>query len=395
MTTRSAARRPSAPVDHPREAPLEERLQTQHKLEFHSRYSKGWPAILVQARGHAFCIRDLWMIDAFAGRGLHPSREHPDGARRGTTLQAVVGARLAQQSHPGSVLHIRAIEKDAPTAAFLTELVAAHRGDPPLGLDVEVVPYSFAEAVPQVIEEILRSDHPHTTVGGRQHQHRSLWFIDPYGVDGVPHDLLATLPEGSEVIVNFDIAGLLRHVGNALKGDARATQILDAAYGSREPWLAAAQLPRGHRRDAALADAYAASLPLKYTKAYPLHASAGQKRFLVHGANTLRAIAPFELAYKAALKAGTVFSGNVMTTQQRARAAMRLAATFAGQTVTLDEMIAAGCGLRKRELRPVCAEAQEEGHGSWDPKAGVMEWFGERRFERQTLWRLSDGDDLT
>src|SRR5437870_4035003 len=128
MTIRTSRRRPAPPAAHPKEAPIETRLQTQYKLEFQGRYSKTWPAIVSQARGFPFCIRDLWMIDAFAGRGLHPSTGHPDGMRRGTTLQAIVGARLAQIEHPPSIVHVRAIENDPRQAAALESVIAPYRG---------------------------------------------------------------------------------------------------------------------------------------------------------------------------------------------------------------------------------------------------------------------------
>ena len=61
---------------------LETHVQTQQKLEVMLRYWEVWCLIIAQATGHAFCVHCMWLVDGFAGAGLHAtiaSGEHGDG----------------------------------------------------------------------------------------------------------------------------------------------------------------------------------------------------------------------------------------------------------------------------------------------------------------------------
>jgi hypothetical protein len=59
---------------------LETHVQTQQKLEVMLRYWEVWCRIIAQAQGFAFCVRCMWLVDGFAGAGLHATSTHPDGA---------------------------------------------------------------------------------------------------------------------------------------------------------------------------------------------------------------------------------------------------------------------------------------------------------------------------
>ena len=82
----------------PAEKFIEERRQTQQKLELMERYWGAWSTILAQARRYRFCPTRLWLVDTHAGTGEHTSTTDPDGKIEGTPALAALKAREVQRA---------------------------------------------------------------------------------------------------------------------------------------------------------------------------------------------------------------------------------------------------------------------------------------------------------
>jgi three-Cys-motif partner protein len=196
---------------------LETHVQTQQKLEVMLRYWEIWCRIIAQATGHAFCVHCMWLIDGFAGAGLHATHGHPDGAVAGTPVQAFRAAVNTKRRYPSVDVHLRAVDVNKTIAQELERRLVRAPGTAGEKPDWKVYPESFQSAYPKIVDE-MRADIRHGHSSGpvnSLHNHRSLWLIDPFGVKDIPHvDLepLQTLP-GAEVIINLDLGGLLRVKG--------------------------------------------------------------------------------------------------------------------------------------------------------------------------------------
>jgi three-Cys-motif partner protein len=371
----------------PAEKSIEERYQTQHKLEVMNRYWGAWCTILGQKGPTAWwCPSHLWLVDTHASTGLPLSDGDPDGAIAGTPLQAVFAAQNAQRRFPGVSVHVRAIDVHSGRATELGRRLDPYVGDPPHLVDVQVVRRDWVAAAPDVLAEIADGRHPRGGTGRGPHDHRSLWFVDPYGPETLDHKTIEGLPRGSEVIVNLDVMGVMRLIGRARAGQTLAELELDRVFG-RNDWRLA---PVGMKGRIWLADLYAASFAtsaFKLRNAYPLRPTGSQFRALVHLTNADTARAAFSRAVKSALEAGTVAAGEKLTTVEKDRAAASLFAMFRNQTLTTREMRQAGAPMSLSQLNAICPAAAHLGYGRWLP-GQRMEWFVDRT-PNPTLWQLS------
>lgn len=357
---------------------VEARRQTQHKLELMERYWGAWCTILARTKGrHPFCPTRLWLVDTHAGSGEHASATDPDGKIEGTPALAALAARDTQRRFPGIEVRVRATDKSKPVANALLAALRPYRGTPPVGVDIKVGNVDWVKAAPWVAAEIADEDHPH---GGRpvrdgRHDHRSLWFIDPYGPESIEHGVIDELPAGSEVIINLDLMGLLRLAGRAHAGETAVRDLLGRIYGG-DGWDAPSKLLHPHQ---ALADALAKSFPRwRHQNAYLLRASGSQDRAMVHLTDSKTAVEAFAEKVELALKAGTVIAGRTLTTIERDKAAVELFNRFRGLTLTTRQMYAVVTRYSLGQLRPICNTAATNRYGRWDDKTGTMEWFSER-----------------
>lgn len=361
----------------PAEKNVEQRRQTQHKLELMERYWGAWCMILAQATTYPFCPTHLWLVDTHAGPGRHDSAADPDGHIEGTPALAALAARAVQRRFPGVTVHVRATDKQKSVAERLFAVMKPLTGDPPEAVDFKIAPRDWVSVVPWVQAEIAKEDHPH---GGRpgprgRHDHRSLWFIDPFGVESIDHKVIEGLPVGAEVIVNLDLMGALRDAGKARKGDAAMRELLRTAFGS-DAWEAPSALAEPHQ---ALADAFANTFPRwRYRNAYLLRATGSQDRAMVHLTDAKTAVPAFARAVKDAMRAGTVIAGRVLSAQQKDDAAVMLFNLFAGRSLTAREMAPFVPRYSLDQVRTICRTADQNRYGRWDEKAGTMEWFAER-----------------
>lgn len=363
----------------PAEKVVEQRRQTRQKLELMERYWGAWCMILAQARRYWFCPTRLWLVDTHAGSGSHASTTDPDGKIEGTPALAALKAREVQRRFPDVEIRVRATDKDKATAALLLAAMRPYKGTPPDGVNLEVGNVDWTKAVPWVAAEIAQEDHPHggRPIRGGSHGHKSLWFIDPYGVESLDHSVIESLPSGAEVIVNLDLMALLRHAGKAA-GD-RPTEALLAKVFDGTSWKAAANQPSPHK---ALADAYADSFPRwPHRNAYLLRVSGSQDRAMVHLTDSPKAVTAFRKEIETSLRAGTLAAGGALTTIQRDQAAVDLFGQFRGFTLTTREMAAVLPRFNLTQLRTICRTADANRYGRWDEKAGAMEWFAERSRE--------------
>jgi three-Cys-motif partner protein len=364
----------------PEEKVVEERHQTQQKLELMERYWGAWCTILARTRGkYAFCPMRLWLIDTHAGAGEHTSATDPDGKIEGTPALAALAARDAQRQFSGVEVRVRATDKDKSIAEALNAALTPYRGAPPDGVNVKVGNVDWVRAVPWVTKEIAEEDHPHGgRAGAKAHAHRSLWFIDPYGPESIEHAVIEGFPAGSEVIINLDLMGLIRLAGKAHAGEQSVRALLDRVYGG-DRWDA---VSKARNPQKALADALADSFPRwNCRNAHLLRATGSQDRAMIHLTDSPTAVEAFESAVKYALRAGTVVAGKALTTIERDKAAVDLFGRFRGLTLTTRQMSSVVTRYTLGQLRPICHTAAQNRYGRWYAGAGTMEWFAEREPE--------------
>jgi three-Cys-motif partner protein len=344
----------------PADKPVEARRQTTHKLETMDRYWRIWCRILAQATAFPFCTRHLWLVDTMAGTGIHESISDRGGRVPGTPFQAVLAARATQAEFLEVTVHVRAIDKKKDYVAELDKLFDRYRLQTP-SVDAQTYPNDWVEVVPGISAEIAgKADHPfRASIYG--HQHRSLWLIDPFGLEPLRYDVIDALPRWSEVIVNFDGNAARRHA-------AKNLSLLEHVYRD-DRW-----------RQATDAEGYAQAFMDQFPRftirnLYPLWPSGSQDRFLIHLTTSKAAIRPFRSSVTNGLKAGTIAAGDLLNTPQKHAAALSLQERFAGLELAVDEMYAAGAGFTKQQLRLVCQVADELGCGKWLAKALRMTWF--------------------
>jgi three-Cys-motif partner protein len=354
--------------EKPAERFVEERSQTQHKLETMQRYFGAWASIIASAKHPTYCNRRLWIVDTHAGQGLHLSSSDPDGVVPGTPLLALLAARSVRRAFPSSEVIVRATEIDKTKARELNQLVATSNPPPPVNM--KVADRDWVVMVPAILDEIAgRAECSNPSTG--DHRHRSLWFIDPYGVEGLDHAVIRDLPVGAEVIINLDLMGLLRDAGRA-DTEPAIRGLLERAFGG-DSW-------RGHgsgeRARQGVARAFADSFPsaqFRERHVHPLRPTGSQDRAMVHLSNHPTAASTFARHLATALRAGTVLASGQLTLQEKSQAAHRLHDVFKGQSLTLPEMHRTGVTLLNQgQLRVVCNVAAELGYGIWsDP---LMSW---------------------
>lgn len=377
--------------EKPAERFVEERSQTQHKLETMQRYFGAWATIIASAKQPTYCNRRMWIVDTHAGQGLHLSSSDPDGVVPGTPLLALLAARSVESAFSQVQVVVRATEIDKAKATELNSLVSA--SNPAPKIDIKVAASDWVAMVPRIVDEISsRSTCPGSALG--DHRHRSLWFIDPYGVEGIDHAVIRSLPVGAEVIVNLDLMGLLRDVGRA-EAEVPIRRLLDRAFGGNA-WQGHGS---GDEARHSIARAFADTFPagqFRERHVRPLRPTGSQDRALVHLSNHPTAASTFARHLATALRAGTVLASGQLTRQERSQAARRLHDRFKGQSLRLREMHGTGVTLLNLgQLRVVCGVADELGYGTWaDP---VMSWHESRSGEarRTSAARMTqDGPGL-
>lgn len=367
----------------PNDKVVEARRQTQHKLEIMRQYWGAWCTILAQSRRFPFCPTRLWLVDTHAGSGAHASTTDPDGRIDGTPALAALAARATQRRFPDVEVRVRATDKDPEVAKRLQAALRPYKGKPPDGVSIEIGNVDWVKAVPWVAKEIADEGHPHggSPRGSGRHDHKSLWFIDPYGVESIDHAVVNALPVGAEVIVNLDLMGLIRDAARARAGEAGLDAILNTAFGGAS-WQAPSLLPSSqvHR---GLADALANSFRRwDHRNAYLLRATGSQDRAVVHLADSPKAELEFARIVQTAFKAGTMIAGASLTTIERDKAAVVLHGRFRGLTLTTRQMFAVETRYSLGQLRTLCRTAETKRYGRWDEAGSTMEWFQDRAPEQ-------------
>jgi three-Cys-motif partner protein len=345
----------------PAAKPVEARHQTQHKLETMDRYWRTWGWILAHNSKLGFCSKSLWLVDTMAGAGRHESIGDKDGWIPGTPFQAVLAAKANQQAVPGVVFHVRAIDNNVRYAGELEALVARHRGAPPVGVDVVVYPVDWRSVVTSIGAEITKRCEG-SALGS--HQHRSLWLIDPFGVDPLDWRLIERLPPHSEVIVNFD-----ENTARRFAGRAEAADLLRSSYRD-DRWMAA----RGEATGA-FAEVFMEQFTgWKHRHRYPLWPSGAQDRFLIHLTHAIQAVRPFADSVKNGLKAGTLIAGEALTMQQKRAVVPGLFERFHGLTLSINDMYSAGVGSSKQQVRTLVQAATDMEYAVFDAEAKTWTW---------------------
>jgi len=360
--------------------PIEDHIQTAQKLGLYRTSVGQWGNILAKAHLPR-SVTDLFLIDTHCGAGQHSSREHPDGRVFGSPLIACHEARRLQRRYPGIRVHVRAIDSDRRWIGHLRQ-----RTDPFLTaqgvdqVDVQLFPDDFAPLVPHLLAEAESRGAP------------SLWLVDPYGIR-IPHSALVGLqdPEfGPEVIINLDMLGIWR-VGafanrrlddrfeEVVLGDPGAQRCLNDLFGSRV-WEKVTDWTRSFRENVpALAAAYAEQFPeFEYRRNYPLYASHGQVRQIIHLCHSRLGSSKFYDAYVHSQNFG-LLAGRHPDGVSRAHAARRYWEAYRGEATTVTRLYEEGIQAFDRgQIRAICVTAEEERFGRFDEGTVVMSWHDER-----------------
>ena len=158
------------------------------------RYLKAWAQKLLH---WARAGQRLWIIDAFAGSG------RDDAGNPGSPRIAAVIARDAAAARrdvvPSSnaIVHVVAIEKDSERYERLQQNMAEFtEGDPPVAY---VRRGTLAELIDRMITRAIRAEP-------------ALYFLDPFGVEGMQAELLPKLLAGphNEIFALFSDTGAAR-----------------------------------------------------------------------------------------------------------------------------------------------------------------------------------------
>ncbi len=370
----------------PTDKVIEARHQTTHKLELMETYWGAWCTILAQTLGkYPFCPARLFLIDTHAGPGRHLSAGDPDGQVPGTPMLAALAARTAQRRFSDVEFRVRATDKNKDIAKELSRRLARLKGPPPDGVDATVDALDWVVAVPRIRDEIDQEDHPHAgRRGATSHQHRSLWFIDPFGIEGIDHEIIESFPVGSEVIVNLDAMAVMRLAARAEGGDHALEALLEIVFGGND-WRG---IGTGPKAPILFGEAFAQSFPAKrwpIRRSHPLRPTGSQYRSMIHLTTTGTAEKAFEKSVRSALARGTVIAGRKMSKTEKDREARRLFDLFRGVKLTTKEMRSMVPAFGLDQLRWICNAADQSGLGRWDSGASTMVWF-EERLADPTLW---------
>jgi three-Cys-motif partner protein len=156
------------------------------------RYHKAWAQKLL---GWGRAGQRLWIVDAFAGSGRDEVGNPGSPVIAATIARDIVAARLAKPASM-AVVHVLAIEKDPRRCEELrTNLGEFTSGSPPIAYVREG---TLADLIDRVIGHI--GDEP------------ALFFLDPFGVDGMQADLLPKIFSGpqNELFALFSDTGAAR-----------------------------------------------------------------------------------------------------------------------------------------------------------------------------------------
>ncbi len=377
---------------HPNElSPIEAHHQTAHKLDVSNRYMGSYLSIIALARRRAgVSTAHIWIVDAFAGAGLHLSANHPQGVIPGTALQATFAANQVQRKHPHMRVHVRLIELNPGYCERLRERVqrfADASGNE--RVDVQVVEGSFETRSLEVLDEIRQT-------GGGQH---ALWFIDPYNLVPIEKRTLDPIvrARNSEMIVNLD-SGALNRMFNLVQKRAvgwvgNATR-LTSIFGS-DAWKLAVDRYKapGNKPWDAFAQCYAKSIKgFPFAKPYALRMSDSQFRHLVHFARVPAAVQALDKAYAASQRTG-LLKGRMMTDADRYSCCSELHKRFRGTPSTLKELYEAQIvPLDLGQLGVVLRYAHVHDFGEFDETSRTIVWKPEapRAFKKPSAPREHD-----
>jgi len=369
---------------------VEDHRQTAHKLALYRLYVGAWGNILAQAKLPDGPPKHLFLLDTHCGAGLHGSREHPDGAVIGSPLIAANEARRLQRRYPGLTVHVRAADNDPRWIAHLRQRIVHFQTclDPRDRIDVGTYPKPFEKMLPEFLREVKTYNAP------------SLWFIDPNGIK-IPYDAVRLLEGpvfGPEVIINLDMLGMWRVDAAArdrederfemtILGDTYAQNCLNELFGGREHWdppVSGDREPIVDRtqtlRDNVprLAAAYVERFQrFQFRSHYPLLATRGQMREIVHLAHSQVAKDKFYAAYIQSQNFGLLSAQLDHVT--RAHAARRFWQSYRGEETSVDHLYQEGTQPFDRgQIRAICNTADEERYGRYNERAASVRWFDER-----------------
>lgn len=372
---------------------IELHRQTAHKLEVLRRYDPVFAGIT--ASGYS---KQIFLIDTHAGGGIHASIENV--WTYGSPVLACYAARDIQRLIRGAQVHVRAIEKDRAASRLLRDAVQRFvDAKGPDHVDVRVIDGDYAEHLTEVMHEVAAF---HAA---------SRWLIDPRGID-IPRNTLEPLMKhrwGLEVIINLDASGALRYA-HLIKTYAGLDDVADLEWLLRdyEPQTAIGELFGTHTwRDALIkgatwnvnldrfAHAYADIFKPHFDFAIPyrLRSSDNQIRYLVHLTRHKRGVEKFSEAFESSKREG-LFTLRNLDGPGLSAVARQLFTLYKGMETTLDRLAEEhGDRYDRRDLREICAAADRDLYGVFDPTAATIRWLRKRGTPTQTkLFAQLDAD---
>lgn len=249
------------------------RRHTQVKHEILADYLDRWVNILGTGQPR------IYYIDGFAGRCEYFVEENGSKILRGSPLVAMEAAQALSRRHTVSEVICLFIESDPENFESLEQAIETAKKRYPWPTVRPLIRGEFTNHAPQILQEIRNAGAP------------SFWFIDPFGVKGVPFELVSEIMsvEKAEVFFTFMYEYPRRFI-------EETPDLVDALFGTNR-WRKIAQtIPKGIQQEYALRGLYIEQLLAEGNTSYAFAfrmmepGKRETKYYLIHATNHIKGL---------------------------------------------------------------------------------------------------------
>jgi len=249
------------------------RRHTQVKHQILADYLERWVNILGTGQ------RQIYYIDGFAGRCEYFLEENGSKVLTGSPLVAMEAAQALSRRHAVAEVICLFIESDPENFESLEQAIAMAKKEYPWPTVRPLIRGEFANHAPLILQEIRNAGAP------------SFWFIDPFGVKGVPFELVSEIMsvERAEVFFTFMYEYLRRFI-------EETPDVVDNLFGTNRWREIVKTVPKGLQQEYALRDLYIEQLLAEGNTSYafPFRVMEPSKRetkyYLVHATNHIKGL---------------------------------------------------------------------------------------------------------
>lgn len=249
------------------------RRHTQVKHEILADYLDRWVNIL--GTGHW----RIYYVDGFAGRCEYFREENGSKVPAGSPLVGMEAAQALSTRRNVAQVICLFIESDPENFESLEQAIAMAKEKYPWPTVRPLIRGEFADHVPLILQEVRNAGAP------------SFWFIDPFGVKGVPLELVSQIMsvEKAEVFFTFMYEYLRRFI-------EQTPDLADALFGTHRWRKIVENIPKGLQQEYALRDLYIEQLLAEgnATYAFAFRMMEPGKRetkyYLIHATNHIKGL---------------------------------------------------------------------------------------------------------